>query len=116
MKINKTEKIHGIIHTSSIAAAGVGAGLAQIPSADTPVLCALQTNMIMAIARQNNISLDEAMSADLLLTFTAAMAGRGLSQWLIGWIPGYGNAINASTAATLTEAIGWAAHAYFLDG
>lgn len=43
------------------------------------------------------------------------MAGRGISQVLVGWIPGYGNAINATTAAAVTEAIGWAADAYFAD-
>ncbi|MBS4879931.1 MAG: hypothetical protein KH138_06445 [Firmicutes bacterium] len=35
------------------------------------------------------------------------MIGRGISQTLVGWIPGLGNAINAGTAAGLTEAIGW---------
>ena len=37
----------------------------------------------------------------------AATIGRTASQVLIGWIPGVGNIINATTAATLTEAIGW---------
>ena len=36
-----------------------------------------------------------------------ATVGRTVSQILIGWIPGIGNAINATTAAGLTEAIGW---------
>jgi uncharacterized protein (DUF697 family) len=31
----------------------------------------------------------------------------------VGWLPGFGNAINAATAAALTEAIGWAAEEYF---
>ena len=39
--------------------------------------------------------------------------GRLLSQVLVGWVPGFGNVINASTAAALTEAIGWAADSYF---
>ncbi|HQP39712.1 MAG TPA: hypothetical protein PLI95_31225, partial [Polyangiaceae bacterium] len=55
----------------------------------------------------------KAAAADLLLTFTATHVGRGISQWLVGWVPGWGNAINASTAAALTEAVGWAADAYF---
>ena len=33
--------------------------------------------------------------------------GRTASQVLIGWIPGVGNVINACTAATITETIGW---------
>ena len=33
--------------------------------------------------------------------------GRAVSQVLVGWIPFVGNAINASTAAALTESVGW---------
>lgn len=35
------------------------------------------------------------------------MIGRLVSQALLGWLPGIGNAINASKAFTLTETIGW---------
>jgi len=109
------EKVHGVIHTASLAAAGVGAGLAQIPGSDTPVLCSIQTLMIMAVADLHGASMTKTAAADLLLTFTASMAGRGLSQVLLGWVPALGNAINAATAAALTEAVGWAAHTYLLE-
>jgi uncharacterized protein (DUF697 family) len=75
----------------------------------------LQTAMIISIAEQHNINLTKSAAADLLLTFTATQVGRGVSQWLVGWIPGWGNAINASTAVALTEAVGWAADAYFSE-
>lgn len=107
------QKVHGIIHTASVAAGGVGAGLAQIPGSDSAVLAPLQAAMITAIAYQHGVKITDAAAADLLLTFTATMGGRFLSQLLVGWIPGVGNLINASTAAALTEAIGWAADAYF---
>jgi uncharacterized protein (DUF697 family) len=71
--------------------------------------------MVVGIAQQHKVSLTKTAAADLVLTFAAAMAGRGLSQVLVGWIPGFGNAINAVTAASITEAIGWAADAYFAD-
>ena len=32
---------------------------------------------------------------------------RALSQFLVGWIPGVGNAVNAGSAAAVTEAMGW---------
>lgn len=51
-----------------------------------------------------------------VLPFAAAVLGRSASQFLLGWLPGVGNAINAATAAALTEAIGWATNAYFADG
>jgi uncharacterized protein (DUF697 family) len=113
MALTRLEKVHGIIHTSAAACAGVGAGMAQIPGSDAPVLVGIQTTMIIAIADEHSVKLTKAAAADLILTFAASMAGRGVSQWLVGWIPGAGNAINASTAAALTEAIGWAANAYF---
>ena len=107
------QKIHGVIHTASVGAAAVGAGLAQLPGSDAPVIAGIQTTMIIAIAEEYGVPLTKTAAADLLLTFVATTAGRGLSQFLVGWIPGWGNAINASTAAALTEAVGWAAEAYF---
>jgi uncharacterized protein (DUF697 family) len=111
--LTTNQKVHGIIHTAATAAAAVGAGLAQIPGSDAPVLVSIQTTMIMAIAKEYGVPVTKAAAADLLLTFTATAVGRGISQWLVGWIPGLGNVINASTAAALTEAVGWAADAYF---
>ena len=107
------QKVHGVIHTASLAAAGVGAGLAQIPGSDAPVIAGIQTTMIVGIAEVHGVSIKRTAAADLLLTFAATIGGRTLSQWAVGWIPGWGNTINASTAATLTEAVGWAADAYF---
>lgn len=111
--LSKVEKVHGVIHTAAAASAAVGAGLAQLPGSDMPVIMALQTAMIVGIAEVHGVNLKKTAAADLLLTFSAAVGGRALSQALVGWIPGVGNAINASTAAAVTEGIGWAAHAYF---
>lgn len=111
--VTTTQKVHGIVHTAAIAAATVGAGFAQIPGSDAPVLAGIQTTMIIAIAHEHDAAITKAAAADLLLTFTATHLGRGISQWLIGWVPGWGNAINAATAAGLTEAVGWATDAYF---
>jgi uncharacterized protein (DUF697 family) len=111
--MTKNQKVHGIIHAASAAAASVGAGLAQLPGSDGPVLVAIQTTMIVAIAAQHGAAITKAAGADVLVTFTASHVGRGISQWLVGWVPVWGNAVNATTAAALTEAIGWAADAYF---
>ncbi len=80
-----------------------------------PVIMSLQTAMIGAIALEHNVQITKAAAADLLLTFAAGYGGRAISQFLLGWIPGIGNAINATTAASITEAIGWAADAYFAE-
>ncbi len=110
---SKNEKVHGVIHVAAACAGGVGAGLAQLPGSDAPVLTGIQTTMIIGIANVHGVSISQVMAADLLLTFAASMGGRWVSQLLVGWIPGWGNAINASTAAALTEAVGWAADGYF---
>lgn len=107
--------VHVIIHGASVAAAGVGAGLAQIPASDAPTLMSIQTAMIIGVAQQYGTSMTKTAAVDMVLTFAASMMGRGVSQILCGWIPIYGNAINASTAAAITEAIGWAADVYFGD-
>jgi len=107
------QKVHGIIHTAAVACAGVGGGLAQVPGADAEVIIPIQTTMITAIAYEHGVTLTKAAVADLILTYTATMGGRFLSQVLVGWVPVLGNVINASTAAALTEAMGWAADAYF---
>lgn len=109
----KSQKIHAIIHGAAAACAAIGGGLAQIPGSDSVAIVPLQTAMIMAIANQHGVELTNAAAADLVLTFAATQGGRLLSQVLVGWIPGFGNAINASTAAALTEAIGWAADSFF---
>ena len=41
---------------------------------------------------------------------------RGISQFLLGWIPVAGNILNATTAAGITEALGWAVAKDFDDG
>lgn len=74
---------------------------------------ALQTAMIVAIATEYDCTITKANAKSLLLTLPAGYGGRAFSQYLIGWIPGYGNAINASTAMAITETIGFAANAYF---
>jgi uncharacterized protein (DUF697 family) len=114
MKRSNT-RVDALIHTASTAAAAVGAGLAQIPGSDAPVLVSIQTGMIVGIAQEHGAAISKAAAAELLLTFTATLVGRGISQLLIGWVPGLGNAINATTAASLTEAVGWAADAYFSE-
>ena len=77
------------------------------------MIAGLQTAMIVSIASVHGQTITKTAAADLLLTFVATIGGRTLSQFLVGWLPGIGNGINAATAAALTEAVGWAADAYF---
>lgn len=100
-------KCHGIIHTASLATAGIGGGLAQIPTSDNLAIVPIQVTMIIALGAVFGITLDESTAKATLATATATITGRTISQVLIGWMPGIGNILNAVTAASLTESIGW---------
>ena len=113
MALTKKEKVHGIIHGASIAAAAAGAGMAQLPGSDCAVLVPIQAGMVSAIALVHNRKLSEAGATSVIGTLGATIVGRTISQFLVGWIPVIGNGINAVTAAALTEAVGWTAHKFF---
>jgi len=109
------KKIHAIIHTATLTAGGIGAGFAQLPGADMPVLTALQTAMIIAIGHEHGIELTKTSAKSILLTFPAGYGGRAIARYFLGMIPGYGNVLKASTAMVITETIGWTANAYFAN-
>jgi uncharacterized protein (DUF697 family) len=106
-------KIHGAIHLATASAALVGAGMAQVPAPDSLLLVPIQTTMVIAIGAAHGHTIDKSAALSLLGTMPAVMVGREASKYLVGCFPGVGNVINASTAAAITEAMGWAAHAYF---
>jgi len=91
----------------------VGAGLAQIPLSDNAVITPIQIAMTFSLAKVFDVKLSEAGAVAMLATATTGVVGRGISQVLFGWIWGIGNAINAGTAAAVTEAAGWAIAAQF---
>lgn len=101
------QKCSSIIHSASVAAAGVGAGLAQIPGSDNAVITPIQLTMTISLGRVFGIELTESAARAAIASVAASTVGRTVAQVLVGWIPGFGNAINASTAAGLTEMMGW---------
>ena len=108
-KMTREQEIacNAAIHTASAAAAAVGGGLAQIPGSDSVPIATIQTVMIVSLAKVFGRDLSEGMARAAVGTGLSSLVGRGLSQLLIGWIPGVGNIINASTAASVTESLGW---------
>lgn len=100
-------KCHTIIHSASTSAGVVGAGLAQVPLSDNAVITPIQLAMIIALGNVFGIDISESSAKASLASLSAATIGRTISQVLIGWLPIAGNIINASTATTLTEGIGW---------
>ena len=108
---SKNDKVHIIIHGAAAAAAAAAAGLAQLPGTDNAVITPIQVAMIIAIGEVHDQKLSKGAALSVLSGASAGIVGRTVSQFLVGWIPGFGNAINASTAAGVTESIGWAADA-----
>ena len=98
---------HTIIHIAATASAGAGAGMTQVPCSDAAVIVPIQLAMIVTLATVFNIALSRTMAEATFATKAATLVGRGVSQVLLGWVPGLGNALNAATAAGVTEAIGW---------
>lgn len=117
VKLTDAQKIkcNAIIHPASVAAGGVGTGLAQIPLADNVIITPIQIAMITSLGAVFGIRVTEGVAKGILTGFAASLVGRGVVQVLVGWIPGVGNAINTATAAGITEAIGWMAVAHFFD-
>lgn len=98
---------HSIIHSASVAAGGVGAGLAQIPGSDNAIITPIQLTMTIALGKVFDVELGESAALAAIGSTAVSTVGRVASQFLVGWIPGFGNAINATTAAGLTETLGW---------
>jgi uncharacterized protein (DUF697 family) len=100
-------KCHAIIHSASTAAGAVGAGLAQLPVADNVVLVPIQVGMIIALGNIFNQHITDSIANGMVLSSAGSFVGRAISQIFVGWVPGIGNIVNASTAAGITEVIGW---------
>lgn len=107
MTDNQKAKCHAIIHSASAAAGGVGAGLAQVPGSDNLIITPIQLTMTISLGKVFDLTLGESTAKAALASAAAATVGRTASQLLIGWLPGVGNIVNATTAAGLTETIGW---------
>ena len=112
MTDEQSTKCHAIIHTATVAAAAVGAGLAQLPFADT-----IPITMITSLGVVFDIPLDEAAAKAFRRGLMGALGGKAIAKQipqllgkrLVGMIPFFGNAVNAATAVAITEKLGWAA-------
>lgn len=113
MTESQKTKCHAIIHTHATAAAGVAGGMAQLPGADNFPLAAIEIAMVTEIGAVFGEAVTKAAAKSIIAAVAGATVGRTVSQFLVGWIPGYGNAINATTAASVVEGIGWGAVKYF---
>ena len=107
MTDSQKNKCNAIIHSAAASAAAVGAGLAQLPGSDNVALIPIEVGMVMALGKGFDINLTESGAKAAVAGGVGTTVGRTISQFLIGWIPGWGNAVNASTAAAVVEGLGW---------
>lgn len=101
-------KCHAIIHSASASAGAVGAGLAQVPCSDNAIIVPIQVAMTIALGKVFGLQMTDSAARAALATVASSTVGRAVSQVLLGWIPVAGNIINSCTAASVTEAMGWA--------
>jgi Uncharacterized protein/domain associated with GTPases len=113
--LTKTQQIrcHLAIHATSLTAAGVGAGLAQLPCADSVALVPLEVALVMALGAVFGIRMNQSSAEATLAGTTATLCGRGLSRVLSGRIPCLEKACDAVTAALAVQLVGWAVAADF---
>jgi uncharacterized protein (DUF697 family) len=82
--------------------------MAQLPTSDNAALCAIEITMTISLGAVFGIEITRSVASGIAATTAGTLAGRAISQTLVGWIPGAGNVINAATAAAMIEALGWA--------
>ncbi|MCH5197051.1 MAG: hypothetical protein J1F28_10060 [Oscillospiraceae bacterium] len=97
---------NAIIHSASAAAAAAGAGLSKLPS-DSMAIKPVQTAMTVALAKVFDRNLVEGAAKGMVVSATATQVGRRVVKAAVGFIPVVGPAVNATTAAAVTEGFGW---------
>ena len=112
MTISQKIAVNAAIHSASVAAAAIGAGLAQIPGADCIPLVGIQTTMVIAIGKTFGKEItksagEAAATSGIATTIGKAVAKVAAGKAVVSWIPVAGNVVNAMIAVTLTEMIGW---------
>lgn len=97
-----------IIHGAAIAGALAALIMAQLPGSDNLILVPIEVIMVIRLGGVFGVGLKDTISRSLLVGSIATLIGRGISEFLIGWVPVAGNIINAVTAAAVIEFLGWA--------
>ena len=103
----RKKKCRRIIHGAALAGAFVGAGLAQLPGSDNLILVPIEILMVIGLGHVFHLRLRHSYRTALTVGTAATMIGRGVSEFLIGWIPFLGNLVDALTAALVIEVLGW---------
>lgn len=90
----------------SATAAGIAAGMAQVPFADQGPLMANDIAMAISVGKVYGVKVKENIAKSLVASTLGSQLGTGIFKGIMGLIPGLGNGINAAVAASTTEAVG----------
>lgn len=93
------KKCHIAIHTATTAAAAAGA--IPIP------ITAAQIAMIISLGKIFDVVLSQSAAKSIVSVTITQQAGRALYANILKTIPVAGSVIGATTAAMITEALGW---------
>lgn len=104
IQLRKTRRL---IHGAALLGALVGAGLAQLPSSDNVILVPIEILLVVSLGSVFGMRLRHSYRTALIAGTACTMIGRGVSEWLVGWVPGLGNFLDAFTAFVVIEALGW---------
>lgn len=63
--------------------------------------------MLVALGKVFDIEFTKSAAKNVLVSQCGSTVGRAISKVAVGWLPGVGNIVNATTAVTVTEALGW---------
>ena len=97
-----------IVHMAAIAGALAALIMAQLPASDNLILVPIEIIMVIRLGSVFHIDLKKSVSTSFIVGNIATLIGRGISEFLLGWIPVAGNIINALTAAAVIEFFGHA--------
>ncbi len=111
--IGTKAKAELVVAGFSATAAGIAAGMAQVPMADQMPLIANDIAMTLAIGKVYDKDIDESVAQSLVMSALGNQLGTGIFKSIVGLIPGLGNGINATVAAATTETVGHIAIKYF---
>jgi len=95
-----------IIHMAAIAGALAAFIMAQLPASDNLILVPIEFIMVIRLGGVFHVDLKRSVSTSFIVGNIATLVGRGISEFLVGWIPVAGNLIDALTAAAVIEFFG----------
>jgi uncharacterized protein (DUF697 family) len=107
MTQSQDRRCRQIIHGTALIGGLVASGLAQIPASDNAILVPLEIIMVIRLGSVLHVRLRHSYRTSLIFGTAATMIGRGVSEFLIGWIPVLGNLFDALTAFAVIEVLGW---------